>query len=109
MIPGTQTTPPLALFDSRSHSIKAVGRHNANSVRILICGPTVYDYMHVGHARLLLVYDLISRYLRFCGHQVFPVVTVTDIDQKIFESAKKQGVPPEAIASKFIAEMMLDV
>lgn len=76
---------------------------------MLLCGPTVYDYSHAGHARMLLFYDLAARYFRHKGFQVNVVVNITDIDPKIFARAKKEGVAPMALADRFIGELLRDV
>ncbi|HMD74548.1 MAG TPA: cysteine--tRNA ligase, partial [Steroidobacteraceae bacterium] len=54
-------------------------------VRMYVCGITVYDYIHLGHARMLTVFDLVQRYLRSCGYRVTYVRNITDIDDKIIE------------------------
>ena len=63
----------------------------ANEVRMYVCGMTNYDYIHVGHARMLTVFDLIQRYLRSLGYEVTYVRNVTDIDDKIIERAAANG------------------
>ena len=62
-----------------------------NEVRMYVCGMTNYDYIHVGHARMLTVFDLVQRYLRSLGYQVTYVRNVTDIDDKIIERAAANG------------------
>ena len=62
-----------------------------NEVRMYVCGMTNYDYIHVGHARMLTVFDLVQRYLRFIGYQVTYVRNVTDIDDKIINKALVEG------------------
>jgi len=81
----------------------------SDQVRILLCGPTVYDYSHVGHARMLLCYDLISRYLRSKGIGVSVVVNITDIDPKIFRKSRIAGIPPADFATTFISELLNDL
>ena len=63
----------------------------ANEVRMYVCGMTNYDYIHVGHARMLTVFDLIQRYLRSLGYAVTYVRNITDIDDKIIERAAAKG------------------
>src|SRR5450432_482553 len=60
-------------------------------VRMYVCGMTNYDYLHVGHARMLAVFDMVQRYLRASGYQVTYVRNVTDIDDKIIERANANG------------------
>src|SRR5215470_5485773 len=82
---------------------------NNNSVRALLCGPTVYEHSHVGHARMLLFYDMVSRYFKFKGAQVSVIVNITDIDQKIFAKSRLMGSSPEEVAAKFMRELFCDL
>ena len=59
-----------------------------------VCGPTVYSKAHVGHAMSSLVFDIIRRYLEYRGYQVKHVMNFTDVDDKIIQRAKQQGVDP---------------
>jgi cysteinyl-tRNA synthetase len=79
-----------------------------NDVRMYVCGITVYDYIHLGHARMLTVFDLVQRYLRSRGHAVTYVRNITDIDDKIIQRAKENGEDWKALASRFIAAMHED-
>ncbi|NOT22568.1 MAG: cysteine--tRNA ligase [Nitrospiraceae bacterium] len=71
-------------------------------VKMYVCGVTVYDYCHIGHARSALVFDVIRRYLEFSGYQVEFVKNFTDVDDKIIKRANEQGVSCETITAKFI-------
>jgi cysteinyl-tRNA synthetase len=73
-------------------------------VRMYVCGPTVYDYMHIGHARTFVVFDGIKRYLRLRGYDVIHVQNITDIDDKIINKAKEKGVPWYEISEYFIKD-----
>jgi cysteinyl-tRNA synthetase len=79
-----------------------------NEVRMYVCGMTNYDYIHVGHARMLTVFDLVQRYLRFSGYQVTYVRNVTDIDDKIIERAAANGESWSDLANRFTAAMWED-
>jgi cysteinyl-tRNA synthetase len=79
-----------------------------NEVRMYVCGITVYDYIHVGHARMLTVFDLVQRYLRSLGYKVTFVRNITDIDDKIIERAKANGEAWDALARRFSAAMHED-
>ena len=80
-----------------------------NHVRMLLCGPTVYDYAHIGHARMLLFYDLMARYLRSKKMVVSVVLNITDIDQKIFSKAKSVGADPSELAGRFVDALIHDL
>jgi cysteinyl-tRNA synthetase len=69
------------------------------TVRMYVCGVTVYDYCHIGHARSALVFDVIRRYLEFSGYQVAFVKNFTDVDDKIIKRANERGVSCDAITA----------
>ncbi len=71
-------------------------------VGLYVCGMTVYDYCHLGHGRLFVVYDMISRYLRWRGYEVKYVRNITDIDDKIIKRANENGEDFAALAERFI-------
>jgi len=71
-------------------------------VRMYVCGVTVYDYCHIGHARSALVFDVVRRYLEYSGYRVDFAKNFTDVDDKIIKRANEQGVSCEAITAKFI-------
>jgi cysteinyl-tRNA synthetase len=73
-------------------------------VRMYVCGPTVYDSAHVGHAMSALVFDVVRRYLIFRGYDVEYVMNFTDVDDKIIDRAKRVGVDPIELAEKYIEE-----
>ena len=71
-------------------------------VRLYVCGPTVYNNAHVGHAMSSLVFDIIRRYLEYRGYEVRHVMNYTDVDDKIIQRANKQNVDPYDLAQKYI-------
>jgi len=77
-------------------------------VKMYVCGMTVYDYCHVGHARVLVVFDVIARYLRESGYELTYVRNITDIDDKIITRANENGEAIEALTSRFIDAMRED-
>jgi cysteinyl-tRNA synthetase len=74
-------------------------------VRMYVCGITVYDYIHIGHARMLTVFDVVSRYLRYRGYALTYVRNITDIDDKIIKRAAENDEPIEAVTERFIRAM----
>ena len=76
---------------------------------MFVCGPTVYDFSHVGHARTYLAYDIIARYLRARGYSVFYIVNITDIDDKIINRANASGEDPLLLADKFTKDFFRDM
>ncbi len=73
-------------------------------VRMYVCGPTVYDEAHVGHAMSVVVFDIIRRYLEFLGYEVQHVMNYTDVDDKIIRRAQEIGADPFELAEKYIIE-----
>jgi cysteinyl-tRNA synthetase len=80
----------------------------SNEVRMYVCGMTNYDYIHVGHARMLVAFDLVQRYLRSLGYKVTYVRNVTDIDDKIIERAAANGENWADLARRFTVAMHED-
>jgi cysteinyl-tRNA synthetase len=78
------------------------------ALRMYVCGLTVYDFVHIGHARMLTVFDVVSRYLRHSGFELIYVRNITDIDDKIIARAAQLGEPIEAFTARFIAAMHED-
>ncbi len=77
-------------------------------VRMYVCGMTVYDYTHLGHARVMIVFDVVARYLRARGYDVHYVRNITDIDDKIIRRAAERGEELRALTDRFIAAMHED-
>ncbi len=77
-------------------------------IRMYVCGITVYDYCHLGHARFLVVFDLVTRYLRARGYDVTYVRNITDIDDKIIKRAHEEGVDYRELTERFIGHMHED-
>ncbi len=77
-------------------------------VRMYVCGMTVYDYCHIGHARVMVVFDVVARYLRSKGYAVTYVRNITDIDDKIIRRAQENGEDIGALTERFIAAMHED-
>ena len=78
-------------------------------IRMYVCGVTVYDLSHVGHARSALVFDVIRRYLRYRGYVVRFIRNFTDVDDKIIKRAHEEGVPPGELAERYIEEYRKDM
>lgn len=79
-----------------------------NKIGMYVCGVTVYDLCHIGHARTFVNFDMIVRYLRYCGYDVKYVRNITDIDDKIIKRAQEKGVSAKELAEHFIQEMYVD-
>lgn len=99
----------MQIYNSLSKQKQPFEPLDGKTVRIYACGPTVYDYSHIGHARVYIVWDVIQRYLRYKGFEVVYVRNVTDIDDKIINKAKDEGLRPEQIARRFLYEFWRDM
>ncbi len=79
-----------------------------DKVTIYVCGPTVYNYIHVGNARPIVVFDVLRRYLEYKNYTVDYLVNFTDIDDKLINKANKEGITVKEVAEKFIEEYLND-
>ena len=79
-----------------------------NQVSMYVCGMTVYDFCHIGHARVMVAFDVVTRWLRHRGYDVTYVRNITDIDDKIIKRAQENGEPFEALVERMIAAMHED-
>ena len=77
-------------------------------VKMYVCGPTVYNYIHIGNARPFIMFDTLRRYLQYKGYDVTFVQNFTDVDDKIIKRGHEEGISPEEVASKYINEYFVD-
>ncbi len=78
-------------------------------VRMYVCGPTVYNYIHIGNARPMIVFDTVRRYMEYKGFEVNYVSNFTDVDDKIINKANEEGVSADVITARYIAECVKDM
>ncbi len=98
----------LRIYDTKSR--KQLEFQPADEeVRMYICGPTVYDYAHLGHAKAYIVFDVVRRYLEFIGLKTVHVQNFTDIEDSITNRALQEGVPPLELAERFINAFLEDM
>jgi cysteinyl-tRNA synthetase len=91
----------LKLYNTMSSKIELFKPRVKNKVTLYVCGPTVYDYSHIGHGKTYMAFDLITRYLEYKGYNVKYVVNITDIDDKIIKRANESGMDSIELAKKF--------
>jgi isoleucyl-tRNA synthetase len=77
-------------------------------IRMYVCGPTVYNYIHIGNARPTIIFDTFRRYLEYRGYQVNYVTNFTDVDDKIIKKANEEGVSPSEVSERYIKEFRKD-
>jgi len=98
----------LRIYNSLARDKQDFAPLKPGEVRMYVCGMTVYDYCHLGHARVMVVFDLVRRWLRASGFKVTYVRNVTDIDDKIIKRAAENREPVAQLTARFIAEMHRD-
>lgn len=99
----------LRIYNSQTRQKEDFVPLNPPQVGIYVCGVTVYDSCHIGHARSMIVFDVIVRFLRSQGYEVTYVRNFTDIDDKIIARANQEGVQAEQLAEKYIEEFREDM
>ena len=98
----------LQLHNTLSNSKVPFTPIDEGKIRLYVCGMTVYDYCHIGHARVMVSFDVITRYLRHAGYQVEYVRNITDVDDKIIKRAAENGESCEQLTQRFIDAMHED-
>jgi cysteinyl-tRNA synthetase len=95
----------LRIHDTLTRTKREFVSIERGRVRMYVCGMTVYDYCHIGHARVMVVFDVVQRWLRASGYHVTYVRNITDIDDKIIRRAAENGEPIQALTERFIRFM----
>jgi cysteinyl-tRNA synthetase len=99
---------PLAVYNDLSRKKEPFVPVQSPKVGIYVCGPTVYDFFHIGNSRPFIVFDVLRRYLRNRGYQVTYVQNFTDIDDKMITRAQEMGISVGELADRFIREYFAD-
>jgi len=98
----------LAIYSTLSKSKDEFKPLEGNKVRMYVCGMTVYDFCHIGHARVMVAFDVVARWLRHRGYELTYVRNITDIDDKIIKRANENGESFQALVGRMIAAMHED-
>ncbi len=98
--------PRIRVLNTLGRRIEDFEPFKPGLVRMYVCGPTVYDYTHLGHARTYVAFDAIKRYLRLRGYNVIHVQNITDIDDKIINRAREEGVDWREIVERYTRDYM---
>src|SRR6516165_1539636 len=99
----------LRLFNTLSGQIDELTPADGAAMRMYACGPTVYDYGHIGNFRTFLQIDVLRRYLKLTGIRVRHVMNITDVDDKIIRNAAAAGIPISEYTPKFVAAFFEDL
>ncbi len=98
----------MKIFNTMTRKKEEFVPMDKNEVKMYSCGPTVYDYFHIGNARPFIIFDTMRRYLEYRGYKVKFVQNFTDIDDKMINRANKEGITVAELAERFIAEYFKD-
>lgn len=99
----------MKLYNTMSKQKEEFVPLEEGKVRMYVCGPTVYNYIHIGNARPMIVFDTVRRYFEYKGYDVNYVSNFTDVDDKIIKKANEEGVTAEEISKRYIAECKKDM
>lgn len=99
----------MKIYNTLSKSKEEFIPLKEGEVKMYVCGPTVYNFIHIGNARPMIVFDTVRRYLEYKGYQVQYVSNFTDIDDKIIRRANEEGVDAEVISQRYIKECQKDM
>lgn len=98
----------IKIFNTLSRKKEEFAPLSGNKVNIYTCGPTVYDFFHVGNARVFITFDMVRNYLKFRGYDVKFVQNFTDIDDKMIKRANEEGITVRELGDRFIKEYFTD-
>ena len=99
----------IQIYNSLSRTKERFEPYDKHEVKMYVCGPTVYDQAHIGHAMSFLVFDMVRRYLEHRGYQVKCVQNFTDVDDKIINRAKDTGEAWDSITTRYISDFLRDM
>jgi cysteinyl-tRNA synthetase len=103
------TVSKLKVHNTLTRSVEEFVPVRPGRINMFVCGPTVWDSSHVGHAKTYVAYDIMARYLRRKGYSIFFILNITDIDDKIINRAKSEGKDPLKLADKYAQDFYRDM
>ncbi|HOH18534.1 MAG TPA: class I tRNA ligase family protein, partial [Bacilli bacterium] len=95
----------IKIYNSLTRTIEEFKPIHENQVMMYVCGPTVYDHIHIGNSRPIIFFDVVARFFKYLGFEVTYVSNYTDIDDKIINRAKEEGLSEAEVSEKYIAEI----
>lgn len=98
----------IKIYDTMTRSLRDFVPLEGGKVKMYVCGPTVYNYIHIGNARSTVAFDTIRRYFEYRGYEVNYISNFTDVDDKIIKAANEAGISTKELSDKFIAAFMED-
>ena len=98
----------MKLYNTLSRKKEEFKPIEEGKVKMYVCGPTVYNFIHIGNARPFIIFDTLRRYLEYRGYDVTFVQNFTDVDDKIIKRSHEENITPEEVATKYIKEYFVD-
>ena len=99
----------LRIYNTLTRSVQPFAPIEPGHVRMYVCGMTIYDLCHVGHARMMMAFDVVQRWLKASGYRVTYVRNITDIEDKIIKRAVERGISIRELTDEMIAAMHRDI
>ena len=99
----------MKIYNTKTRRKEEFKPINEGKVGIYVCGPTVYDYIHIGNARPMIVFDTLRRYFEHKGYEVNYVSNFTDVEDKIIKRSLEEGISASEVSEKYIAECKKDM
>ena len=99
----------ISIYDTALHAKVKLESLELGKIRMYVCGPTVYNYIHIGNARTFISFDVIRRYLEWRGFEVVYVSNVTDVDDKIIKKANEEGRTAAEVAEQYTKAFIEDM
>lgn len=99
----------MQIYNTLSKKKEEIKPLKNKEINLFVCGPTVYDFSHIGHARTYIIFDCFAKYLKSRGFKVFYLQNITNVDDKIIAKAREKGVPPAHLAEAFEKDYLKDM
>ncbi|HAP14709.1 MAG TPA: cysteine--tRNA ligase, partial [Lactococcus sp.] len=99
----------LRIYNTLTRQVEDFHPIEPNKVKMYVCGPTVYNYIHIGNARSVVAFDLIRKYMEYRGFEVTYVSNFTDVDDKIIKGAAEEQLTPLELSDKYISAFYQDI
>lgn len=104
-----KTKHQIRIYNTLTKKKDLIKPIKGKQINLFVCGPTVYDFSHIGHAKTYIPYDAFVKYLRFAGYNVFYLQNITDIDDKIIQRSRERGVAAKDLAMAYEKEYLKDI
>ena len=98
----------IKLYNTLTKQKEVLKTIEENKVRMYVCGPTVYNYIHIGNARPIIVFDVVRKYLEHSGYEVEFISNFTDVDDKIIKASNEEGISTSELTDKYITAFFKD-